>query len=523
MKITKVYIEKFRGFHNQEFEAGNLITAIAGQNGTQKSTLLGLLTQPFTISIDNPMKGEKPLCGGSYRSAFSDKFRLSPTFDKPKQHDWTLFFDDGSSIEMESIKRTGDDNIRFYTKGSHKAGEGYIQFPTVFLSLKRLVPLAEEDSKKIKTNNSYLTDEEADEISKLHNRILLTDAHVTGTTVYSSTNKVSVGIDTDLYDWNQNSMGEDNLSKILLALISFQRLKEKYQCDYHGGILAIDELDATMFPASQVKLLKALRRYASKLSLQIFFTTHSLSMIKALDDLRQETENREETAGQIKIVYLQHSDNNILIKRDVDYKGIHLNLNVAINNLHKHRNKITVYREDKETEIFAKAILKTKVSNLNFINVNMSCSLLITMIEKKVPAFSYPYCIIILDGDVRNNRINMRKISKVNNVILLPGDDSPERMLAEYLHDLSDTDPLWGSIADGYTKQYCFSEISYGEIMCGGESSRQCAKKWFNSQLSNWGRNASKVMKPFIHNSLQNESDDFMEKFDQMISHYIND
>ena len=40
MKITKVYIEKFRGFHQQEFQVGSQITAIAGQNGTQKSTLL---------------------------------------------------------------------------------------------------------------------------------------------------------------------------------------------------------------------------------------------------------------------------------------------------------------------------------------------------------------------------------------------------------------------------------------------------------------------------------------------------
>ncbi len=37
MKITKIYIEKFRGFHDQEFEPGSLITSIAGQNGIQKS------------------------------------------------------------------------------------------------------------------------------------------------------------------------------------------------------------------------------------------------------------------------------------------------------------------------------------------------------------------------------------------------------------------------------------------------------------------------------------------------------
>ena len=60
MKITKVHIDRFRGFHDQEFEVGSQITAIAGQNGTQKSTLLGIITQTFTISKDNPMFGENP-------------------------------------------------------------------------------------------------------------------------------------------------------------------------------------------------------------------------------------------------------------------------------------------------------------------------------------------------------------------------------------------------------------------------------------------------------------------------------
>lgn len=49
MLITKVHIEKFRGFHDQEFEVGSMLTAIAGQNGTQKSTLLGMITQTFTL------------------------------------------------------------------------------------------------------------------------------------------------------------------------------------------------------------------------------------------------------------------------------------------------------------------------------------------------------------------------------------------------------------------------------------------------------------------------------------------
>lgn len=39
MKITHIHIERFRGFQNEDFEVGSLLTAIAGQNGTQKSTV----------------------------------------------------------------------------------------------------------------------------------------------------------------------------------------------------------------------------------------------------------------------------------------------------------------------------------------------------------------------------------------------------------------------------------------------------------------------------------------------------
>lgn len=52
MLIKKVHIEKFRGFHDQEFEVGSMLTAIAGQNGTQKSTLLGMITQTFILGKD---------------------------------------------------------------------------------------------------------------------------------------------------------------------------------------------------------------------------------------------------------------------------------------------------------------------------------------------------------------------------------------------------------------------------------------------------------------------------------------
>ena len=53
MKITHIHIERFRGFQNEDFEVGSLLTAIAGQNGTQKSTLLGIITQTFTLKVSS--------------------------------------------------------------------------------------------------------------------------------------------------------------------------------------------------------------------------------------------------------------------------------------------------------------------------------------------------------------------------------------------------------------------------------------------------------------------------------------
>lgn len=87
MKITHIHIERFRAFQNEDFEVGSQLTAIVGQNWTQKSTLLGIVTQTFALKTEDPMRAEKPLCGSNYISAFKDKFRLSPTFDRPKGHE----------------------------------------------------------------------------------------------------------------------------------------------------------------------------------------------------------------------------------------------------------------------------------------------------------------------------------------------------------------------------------------------------------------------------------------------------
>ena len=169
MKITRIDIKKFRGIKEQTAEIGKLVTFIVGRNGTQKSTLLGMLSQTFTLKSSNPMSQEKPLSGGDYRSSFREKFRLSDKFDKPGEHEWTLFFDDNSKFEIESILRSDTKTVRFWQKGKRGKGDGYKEWPVIFLSLQRLVPLAETDSQK--DDLSFSKEEESFFIDN-HNRIM---------------------------------------------------------------------------------------------------------------------------------------------------------------------------------------------------------------------------------------------------------------------------------------------------------------------------------------------------------------
>ena len=146
MRIEKIKIEKFRWFQDAEFDLGSYLTVIAWQNGTQKTTVLGMLTQPFSITDKaNPLYWQVPLSGWTFRSAFSDKFKFSKKFDKPWEHERTLFFNDDTTYTTHSIQRYNSKrDIRFWKKGDKSKGSWYIQLPVIYLSLKRLLPIGED-------------------------------------------------------------------------------------------------------------------------------------------------------------------------------------------------------------------------------------------------------------------------------------------------------------------------------------------------------------------------------------------
>ena len=295
MIIKEIEIEQFRAFENVSFGLGRYITAISGRNATQKTTVLGMLGQPFTISKGHAMYGCKTIDGYNFRSQFKEKFKISPEHDIIGQHKWKLNLHQGvhskEYYSVESIARRQGDReptLRFWNSESRASGAGYIQLPVYFLSLSRLFPIGESG----KTNEVPidLTEEELKYCVKNYRQILSIQSMDEEASVgleKGTASRTFAGISDDVHDIFSNSAGEGNITRILLAVLSFKRLKEQYGRAYKGGLLLIDELDATLYGFSQMKLVEYLLEAAKEFRIQIVFTTHSPIILKCVNKLQR--------------------------------------------------------------------------------------------------------------------------------------------------------------------------------------------------------------------------------------------
>ena len=274
--------------------------------------------------------------------------------------------------------------------------------------------------------------------------------------------------------------------------------------------MAIDELDTTLFPASQIKILKNLLSYACKNNIQIIFTTHSLTLIKEACDLQTVCEENRARKGQVNVVFLKREDNHITIKEHVGYGTIENNLCVSL--AEKPNTKVSVYTEDNEGWIFLYNLVPSKYKSIiKHVSAKLGCTEYINLIEARIPSFYAPEGLVVLDGDVEKNEHFSRVAGKV---LLLPGPKSPEQMIADWINDLSDTDPFWESINPGYTRQFCFQHYHYADL-----NNREIAKAWFQSQCVKnvWGTTAHRMMK-FWKRSHKSEVDVFVKGFEKMMS-----
>lgn len=407
MIVRSIEIEKFRAFEDVSFTLGKRITVISGRNATQKTTVLGIIGQPFTISSKtHPMYGCKTIDGYNFRSQFREKFKISPRYDVIGEHRWKLNLHNGiyekDYFSVESIARRQSGRIpslRFWNAESRAKGAGYIQLPVYFLSLSRLFPIGETGKTQAMALN--LTQDEL-RYCIANYRTILSIQSMDGDPEIGfekgTSSKIFAGVSDNTHDIFTNSAGEGNIIKIILAILSFKRLKEQYGRDYKGGILLIDELDATLYGFSQGKLVEYLWKAAGEYRIQIIFTTHSPVILKCVNKYsRKERQERGINlplyAYDSSIVYLEpyydeEGRRNIMSKNISTTDELNRILNDINLTIPMGENKINIYCEDARAISFLQYVLSNALSlNLDlfmtFIDINLGWTNYVQLVEKK--------------------------------------------------------------------------------------------------------------------------------------------
>lgn len=441
-QLKKLFIEKFRALEGVSIEVGEYLTVICGKNGTSKSSILGVAAQIFNFEKDYvsdfSLQSFRQITGAQFKSAYSEHFRISKAFDLPGSMKVGIELHDGYTDQEATatlqLDRRGGSPRPVVRKNSTATGNLSRNFthPVVFLSLKRLYPITDRDYSV--HDFEYLQAHRQDFIDLTNELLNRSSSHATGTkgTISSA---VSHG---DNYDQDSVSAGEDNAGQIVLALLSFRKLKEEYS-DYKGGLLLIDEADSGLFPAAQINLLNILARECRALDLQVMMTTHSPVLIKHTFDQHKKHQARYKT------IYLTDSYGSVQPMQDWSWEHVEADITarlvrpvVSAATL----PEINVYFEDGEgADFFDGLIFRQPLKKFlrPMSDITLGCENFLHLIKNNVPEFCEK-SVVCLDADVSTK---LNKGVKYTTLVLLPGQLPPDQLIFEFLYNLSPSDPFW--------------------------------------------------------------------------------
>lgn len=313
-----------------------------------------------------------------------------------------------------------------------------------------------------------------------------------GLTLSDARKKKGIGVKTARYGSLANSSGQDNLGQILLSVLSFQNLKEMMGDKYRGGILLIDEIDATLHPAAQNKLFDYLYKKSKDLDLQIVFTTHSLSLISHIIKKHELNDKND----SLVMLYVTNSRKSIEISRNPqEITVIHdlLNQYGALTR----DTSIRVLTEDEEARTFLKEIIKYFQVNCNL--QYHKCSISFENIIKLIAGDPELFCdyISVLDPDTitDQNQVIINKALKGTKfyfteqensfqfrVLCLPGKKRIESLIWEFIKTIQEDHVLFfdkSAQNAGITKRSLIDAQNNNDSKYTDE--KQKHKAWFRS------------------------------------------
>ena len=523
MRVTKLSLGDFRLFNGAEVYIGKMVTAIAGNNGTGKSTVLGILAN------SSQLKGKKTLLGKPYRGEFSELFSADKDHDPTGQkiHMWY----EEKGVELEADFRTGwqktkgreggddaEERFRVIPKRRRLDGtptESKIESPVIYLGLSRLYPVGE--TVDTVTAKSRRWGDAADEewFNENYSKILSIHEPIkslSSLSISGISSKSGTGVETDTYGPTANSSGQDNLGQILLAVLSLKKLRDEMGGDWDGGLLLIDEVDASLHPAAQQRLLRLLLDESRACGFQVVFTTHSTVILRELSEKNQH--NPVSSPGGVEVAYLSCANGSLTSMRNPSWGTLENGLYVTNSALS--RRPVSVFSEDAEARWLMRGILGAVrpdvIGNIEFLEISLGCDEI-----KKLYAGDFSYFrekVVVFDGDVSDASIE-EKIPPTlrqtgGNIVRLPGGKRPENVVWDYLQERPvGGSELWAEL-DGVGINWTSIVENPPEDMYQGCDERVAYKNWLNVHLDFFNR--AHVLKHWVNDN-RSEVDAFVMDF----------
>lgn len=435
MIIKEMVVKKFRNMEDLNLSFGAKMTFIAGTNGTYKTSLLGLIGNSFTYRDKDSRKPiARTIMGDEFRVWLKDIHHFT-SYDNVEEMEHTLYLTNKFQnkellvrgyYRKSTGRQTDPKDFRFVVGKTRTKGEGHFILPVIYLGLKRLVPIGEHNSKNVVISNFEFSQEEKALYEKLynnlHDRVLyrIGKNHNFSLEKIKTNNKEMIGGKNGTYDSRGLSAGQDNISQIATAIVSFAKLQREQGANYKGGILLIDEIESTLHPSALRRLLNVLYEVSSMYFLQIICTTHSL------DTLKHGLESKYKNVSSV--LYLTKNRGKFACLNNCSFKEIKEDMTARLEA--KKGVQIPLYCEDPEAQCFLNNIIKPELKKrIEIIPFNKCYGFLENVATSIIAQKSN--AIFTLDGE--------QPISKeTKNVIVLPGDESPEAVI---YHFLSQKDP----------------------------------------------------------------------------------
>lgn len=478
MRIQEIELNEFRVFKKStKIELAKNVTAISGVNGVGKSTILAALVNSSQLD-DAPVK---PLIGGNFGGRFEQLVTYDSTFDTAGKDRVKIKYSDvreGNidipschSISFRTMRQKAPRKELYRYRlipqkiDTERETEAKVHWPVLYSGLSRLFPLGESD--RITIDN--IDPEISKKISKLHRRLMfehfdLDQATINYLTPDTKLGTQFAGINTEQYSATSNSSGQDNLTHILLAVESFELLKSELGEKYDGGMLAIDEIDATLHPSVQFSLFNYLEEKSVELDLQIVFTTHSITLLEYITNFIE-----AHKAINDKVVFIDRkpSTNEPDVIDNPSKEYFKNNLSRTTSNSLQAKENVRVLTEDAVARNFLQKIIaksgKTQLQKLHLLDVSISWSSILNLVNSDYKYFSK--LITILDPDTPkllphdkeagDGRIYSQIINdpKKSSLLILPGNGAIEKMVWDYI-EASEGNAIFDDISlreKGYT------------------------------------------------------------------------